>query len=338
VEPRPAARFRAREVLDALDRVGTRAVTEELAGMLQTASLDGRINAIRLLGNSPEPVQAGRKLRALFPTATGALRLALVRALVRLGGAENLEPVLAELPDADGTYAGALLEACAASRNLDAAPAIAALVGRVEQAQAVLPDLQRYYGACPEAVDEEVLLGLLELLTDNRVDIARRTELLTAITDWPVEWKGEPEKRLETLTSSSSAALREGALILLANLGDRSAKREVLGTYDNAIDANPRYAKAYEQRGEILMRLGEHGDAARDFKKAVELKERSTSSYVDKDLRVRLARALALDGKAKLAYEALRDANLARSWLRTLAADPDFAVLVEHSRYSKIFE
>ena len=93
----------------------------------------------------------------------------------------------------------------------------------------------------------------------------------------------------------------------------------------------------YYESGKFNLKEENWELAAADFKRSVELLQ-ARSNFVQRTLWVKLARAHALDGKAKSSYEALRDARLAPSYLRSLREDPDFAILAEHSRYSGIFE
>ncbi len=336
--PKRAQLFRAGEVRDALIRMGTGELTQALDTMLSSATLHGRVNAIALLGASSDQKRAGKVLRELFPSTTNELlQKSMVAALVRLGGAANLDLALKGLVEREDDYVRAAVEACAAAERTEAASAIATLLEKPEKVQPILLPLTEYYAACPGALNTETLVGLFRLAGSKQLPNDERITLLTAITHWDFEIEAPARKELEQLAESPVASLREGALILLANLGDREAKRNVLRAYDYAVAANPRFASVQEKRGDILVRLGDHDDAARDFKKAVDLLDRQ-GRFVAKELRVKLARAFAVTGKAKLAYDALKAANLSPSWLRGLAADPDFAVVLEHSRYRKIFD
>jgi predicted Zn-dependent protease len=84
----------------------------------------------------------------------------------------------------------------------------------------------------------------------------------------------------------------------------------------------------------VLLRIGDAGDAAKDFKRALELSKDSG----DRELWIKLARAYARDGKLRQASEALASASIPRALLGQLADDPDFRELAGHSRYGKVFE
>ena len=341
LEPGPAssepARFRASQVAAALCRRPSGAITEQLVELASSAGVDGRVHAIRVLGCSPDRERAGAVLRDLFGSSSGKLRAATIEALARLGGPEHLELLSSALPHGDTDTRRSVLRALAGAKAEAAAPAVLSLVRDRPAAVQVLEDVTAYYAACPAAAGSEALEALADLATDRSAPVGVRVALLDAMSRFAKELAPGLRSELEPLLDGDVVELREATMVLFAVLGDRTARRDLIAGYDDLIEENPRYGPAYEQRGDVLVRLGEHGSAAEDYRRSIEILQRD-ARFVPKDVWIKLARAYAEDGKARQAYEALRDAQLAPLQLRALRGDPAFQDVVAHARYGKIFE
>jgi tetratricopeptide (TPR) repeat protein len=88
-----------------------------------------------------------------------------------------------------------------------------------------------------------------------------------------------------------------------------------------------------------LLRLDEYDLAQRDFKKALELYDKSNRNLgEERDCRVGLARAYALDKRLKDAGATLEQAGLTPDELRKLSQDPDFAELAANAKWGKILQ
>jgi tetratricopeptide (TPR) repeat protein len=130
---------------------------------------------------------------------------------------------------------------------------------------------------------------------------------------------------LEPITVSREDELREAGLATLARLSDRSARKKLLGPYDDDVKDNPQWAKARARRAAVYFRIGDYDDAIEDYEEAIDLTRldgRSEPSYY-----AELARCQVREGKLKDARDTLRRSPLSLAKLHELAEDPDFREL-----------
>ena len=132
--------------------------------------------------------------------------------------------------------------------------------------------------------------------------------------------------------------VREGALVCATLLGDRSAKRDLLEAYDETVDENERWWKAFHQRGEVHVRIRDWSAAAKDLKEAIELLGDRARESTHQDLWIDLARAHTQGGKLGKARDTLEDMGLTAAVIEKLKRDPDFSPLVDHPTYGRAFQ
>lgn len=336
--PPTGTSLRAREVTDALMRSNAPGIVDELIARTQTGSLSGRVHAVEILGTSPEIGRASAHLEELFRTAKGRLRLEVVRSLARLGGGQNAATLRAALTDDDSEIVGTVLEALAEAHSTDAAPAILNLTRLSDAAAPVSSEIVTYYLACPGVVDEDVLQALVGLALSNDVALEKRIEVLEAIPSFESAKSTKLRRQLDPILDTSVTALREAGLICLAVLGDRSAKRDLLRTYDQLVQNNDDWPEAYERRADIHLQVGDYTEAVRDYKRAIELLSSRARQGAYRKLWINMARAYVKSKKLRQASETLEEVGLSASLKQELAADPDFGPLREHSRYGRVFD
>ena len=295
------------------------------------------MNAMRVLGTSPDATRASACLAELFRSATGSLRTEAVTALARLGGPANETLLLDALSEDDPDVLDAVVSALADVGSTAALPRVRDLAGVPRIAAPLVGSILAYYTAVKDELEEDDLAALARLAASDEPGEEDRIRVLRAIPRLTDDLSSRTEKIFDPLLASKSEPLQEAARICLALLGDRGQRREVLRKYDELVDKNENWSGAYTQRAEVLLRLGDPGEAARDYKRAIEIRD-DQGRPKDEALFIGLARAYSLDGNAKKAHDALEDAGLSRTELRALAADPDFAALREHSRYGKILD
>lgn len=330
-------RARARHVGAALQALGSGAVTRELIHMARTGSKEGRTNAMEVLGSSPDVELASACLADIFRNAKGPLRTGAVTALARLGGPGNEALLLEALGDDDPEVLKAVLAALTGVRSSAALAQVRDLAGAPMVAAPLVPEILAYYRSCADALEEDDLQALVRLAAHDAPspeDRLRVLDTLPALTD---DVSSRTEKLFDPLLASKEEELQEAARICLALLGDRGQRREILKRYDDLVDQNENWSGAYSQRAAIHLRLGDPGEAAKDYRRAIQIRE-DQGRPLDEELYVQLARAYSLDGNAKKAHDALQTAGLSRSELRALALDPDFGTIRDHSRYGKIFD
>ncbi len=58
---------------------------------------------------------------------------------------------------------------------------------------------------------------------------------------------------------------------------------EAIKDYDKAIELNPQYAKAYNNRGKAKAKLGRNEEAIKDYDKAIELNPQLAEAYNNRE-------------------------------------------------------
>ncbi|MEW6072230.1 MAG: tetratricopeptide repeat protein [Planctomycetota bacterium] len=336
--PSPAAAFRAAEIAETLIRMRTASITASLIDFFPTASRPGQRNVVKILGQAPDRARASAFLTELFRAEGAALRQECVIALAQLGGPENALVLREALTDANPSVVEAVLAALAANTTVEALEAVRELVRDPSRASPVVLAILAYYAQCGAAVVQDAKVEVARLAAgESGIGKAERLAILAALPALAPERDRALAEALAPLLESRDDELWDAARVALALLGDRGARGELRRKYDELVRTQEAWNGAYERRAAILLRLGEYADAAKDYERAIGI-SMTRRQTTDQTLYVGLARAHALDGRLKPAYEALMHAYLTPKQRQELAADPDFAALAAHARYGKIFE
>lgn len=332
-----AKRARAKLVADVLREFGSPAITDNLLALLKTGTSEGRRNALRVLGSTPDPGRVGPEVRAYFEKAEGEARRPALEALAEIGGAEN-ERFLGELLGSDDhQIAGFALAAMAEVANPSVAPSVLALVRRNAEAAQLVPEIVAYYRACPDVVDGDHCQALLALVKSKRPDTKSCVRLLELLPRFQRQWPSSLKKDLRSLADASERDVAEAALVALTLSGDRGAKRDLLGPYDQRCDEQKNFAKVFEERGDVLYRIENYKDAVKDYREALRLQRENGSRGTPGSLNVQIARCYARMDKLKDAHDWLERAPISIAERRALATDPAFAPLLESPRYRDVF-
>lgn len=336
--PAPAAAFRAEQIADGLARRELAPLDARLVELTRAGSTLGRRNAARLLGVAGTPAALAR-LHELFDGSAPELRRIAAPALAVAGAGEDagaraafLERALA---DPDPELVGAVVQALAAHPD---ASARGALTGLLERPAAAAPWIEPILAslAALAPLPEEDLARLVGVALDDRWPREARARVLESLARSHAPLPRGQEKRIETLAREVDAPLREPALLCLARLGDRSARREILRIHDDVVAKNDRWPPAYQRRAEAWLSIGEPRNAAQDYRRAIDL-VRAQGRQPGSELWIALARSCLRDGRAAQAYDALLEGRVTAAELAPLADDADFRALREHPRYGRVF-
>ena len=336
--PTPGVAFRAEAVTLGLMRVDTSALTKGLLDLVGSASSIGRKHAIQLLGRAPaSDAQARTSLLAMYDGDDPELRRAAARALALQEHPERGPFLDRALADAAPEVLGAVVKALAETPTPLATDAIVSLFSRPAAAQPWMASLLAILESGALApLDEEQIDVLLNRATGSDLSKEERLALLKLLPNLEGDWTNAHQKLLRPLGRTGDADVREVALICLANLGDRGARRDLLRPYDELVSKNERWQAAFERRGRVLLAIGDGRAAARDFERAIELIQ-AQGRRAPSELQIELARAFVLHDKLRQAHGVLKDAGLSPTEIATLAADRDFEPLRAHARYGAFF-
>ena len=323
--------YRARVLASALAATPSDALTTGLLELTTRATPEGQRHAVAVLARQPRNPRIDQHLLRRFQATEGRVRLECIRALALRGGhGELLERTLR---DPDPEIVGAVLDALAVRRADEAAGAVRGLLEQSRSASQVLEKITDYYSACPQVVDEATLDRLLPFLLKEEIGEDARIELLDAIPAFTKSLTLKQRRLIEPTLDSRNSELREAGLVCMALLGHRSARKELVKYYTRQIDEYGGFPKAYEDRADMYMRIGEFSPAIKDYKRSLEqLGERAfLVSY--RNVWVKLAKAQVGANRLRQAIETLKEFGLAQV-RKIVLSDPAFKPLID-SRYGR---
>lgn len=336
-EATDAKKLRALYVASALIELKSRAVTSRLIELAQAGSLEGRGNAIMVLGQSPEPERASPVLVGIFRGAQKELWQPALQALARLGGEANDKVLEEALADTRPEIVQAVLEAVSAARKVALAPRVLKLLAASNVAVQYQDGLMDFYRSSPEALDKATVAAWIRLGGEMASTPELRTRVFAFLAQNVDRLDTEAKKLLKGLSSAPAKEISEGALVVLVVAGDRGAKKDLIAPYDEAVDRNRDWPSTYIDRGDVLYRIGDYTQAIADYKKAIQLGADNLSMPLDRAY-VGLARAYAMSKRWNDAYTTLDRAPLTAKQLKSLRNDPAFAKMVDQPKYRALFE
>ncbi len=326
-------RYRAGLIAVALSRMDTRAATAELLALVAKGSNDARVLAAKVLETTPEPERVRPELVVAFKNSEGQLRAAVLRTLLRLASNDSqlIDQVLTGDDEAlRGVALGVLTDAKDAAAEEKVQRLLADPVRGPAHAQQILA----YYQALPELVESAELKDLLGLAGNSQVPAATREAIIESLPRFVPNTSNDLKRALEPIMNGADLKLATAAQVVLAKLGDRVVKRELLRQFDEMVESMPKWSQAYARRADMLRKVGDYREAEKDYKTALNLGK--TEANPQPDTYIGLARCAALQGKFKDAASWLQQAPIQLSQLRLLANDPDFAKL-RASKFGDVF-
>lgn len=330
-EATPERLFRAEQAALVLAELATPVATDRLLEIARSGSLPGRCNALRALTSCREPQRAIPAVRGIYQSAEGDVRREALLTLAQLSGERAGEIFKEALSGDDPKIIDLALEALASQGTLGVTDEILTLVRRADGPDHV-PALLAYYDAVPGVLDQEHFLALLALARERSVGPQGKVDILERLRRVDVSANKDVRREAEPLADAPFAAVAEAARVLLARLGDKSARRDLLRPYDERIARSRNASSALSARGDVYCRIGEYNAAIKDYKRA--LRETGNRNR-DAGPFVGLARCYALQRRFKDAAEYLNLAPIDIEELRRLASDPDFVELREDPKYGK---
>jgi hypothetical protein len=335
VAPEDRDRFRSTVVVQALARMDTRPITGELLDLLERGSRQGQRNAVLVLRESTEVERIRPQLLRAFRQSMGPLREDAFQALVGRPHPDNDAILSKVLGGDDPKLIELALATVTETRNETAAPKVRALLAAAERAVEHPDALLRYFRTLPALAGDDEIHAFLRLAAQSTLPSEKRIELVEAMLALEPRLNNPLRKALEPIIAAGNRKVADAGLVLLAGLGDRPARRELLAPLDDFVQHNEGWAPAYVRRAEILRRIADFDDAIKDYKRALDLGKDTETTKLD--TYIGLARCYALKGKLKDASDYLRIAPINVIQLRALKRDPDFRELRDHPRYGDVF-
>lgn len=329
-------RRRAGWVREALARMPLEAALSGLVELGRDGGRDAtaRMHAISLLPLSDEPERVQPVLIELFREDPDERLCALaIAGFLRFGGQEVGVVVDEVLNDRREIVVAAALNGLTEGLQAQVEPQVRALV-LSRNGSDYVPQLLAYYQAQLELVDDELMSAWIRLATRPGTREADKIRILVGLPGFGRRFEREWRDQMQPLVQSGDDDVSLEAEICLALLGDRTSRRELIERYDQWVAETSRYSKSWGDRGKLLLRLGDYRGAIRDFEQAIDNTRGSPQNQIP--YWIELARAHIKNDDVRGAHDALAESPMQRSDRRALAADADFAPLLEHSRYGDI--
>jgi tetratricopeptide (TPR) repeat protein len=335
-EATDAQKLRALYVVRALQELASPAATDRLVQLAQSGTIEGRKNAIAVLGTSPEPLRAAPVLVGIVKQNQVDLRDAALVALAQLETPEGDKTLSDSLADANPVVVKSTLLALAQAHNTRLAPRVLQLVDVPRDAVQYVDPLLFYYTHVPAAADKRHVLALLKLAADFSPPPELRARILDTIPSLADKLDNDSKKVLKELSESPTKEVKEAALVVLVLMGDKNARRDLFADVEIQIQRNKNYAQNYETRARLDYRIRQWADAQKDYQTAIKLsaddfRARPEESYIG------LARCWMQLGKLKEAKETLEKAPISLKQLQDLAKEPIFQKLAENPKFRDVF-
>jgi hypothetical protein len=197
--------------------------------------------------------------------------------------------------------------------------------------------LFRYWKALPKTIAAPEILAWLERIERNSIPEGLVGEVLRRLGRLPLPAKAL-EPKVRQLVEASAAPIQRAAEILLANLGDRGARRSLLDAADLVIErAEEGSWSGLQKRAELHLDLNDAGSALEDLRRVLKLNQ-DASPIVRRESFIAQGRAYALQSKLDKAADSLVDARLSPGDRKLLAQDPDFEELLVHPRHGSVLQ
>ncbi|MFT5292395.1 MAG: hypothetical protein ACI82F_004482 [Planctomycetota bacterium] len=329
---------RASTVGDVLAGWGAPGISRDLFAMARSKDKDTRHQALRVLPYISDRIQVRTVLAEFLAGDDRQGRLDGAQGLAQLaktGDTASISPLRGLLFAEDTDLINIALETLAFVGDTQAEPQVREIAKSASRAAATANSLLSYYQIIGREQRAAIAADLVSVSARSGLSLAARRILLELVVDLEPPLVRELKLLFEPLLDNAAPLVQDEARICLALLGDRSAERELERKYDDDIKRSPFVPAFIEARAAIKLRLGEYGDASRDYQTGVDMRLAGDMN-VPRLLYVELARAYCLNGKIKQSRDALGNAFLSAGQRRATREDEDFRALLEHSRYGKI--
>jgi tetratricopeptide (TPR) repeat protein len=332
VAPVDGERLRSQQVAVALARMDTSAITTELLSVLRSGSSEGRRNALRVLQTTRDQARVAPEVEKLFRAGEGSVKTAALKTLIAFGG-DSLAALLAEiLGGGDDQLVGLAIDGLADQKAAGSVEAIRKVLAQPQTAARHTDALLHYFRVLPDLVEPADVAAFVRMAQSAATPLEIRVTIVEGLYDLGPALNAEFKRSLEPVVDSADRRLREAGLVLLAKLGDKNARRDVIKEYDDLVEKNDRWADAYVRRADMYVKILDDDEAIKDYRQALSVGR--DDAGLQPETYVKLARCYVRRNKLKDAADVLDRAPISSARLRELADDPEFAPL-RKSKYGK---
>jgi tetratricopeptide (TPR) repeat protein len=343
-EPTRGDVFRAELMAEVVAELASPAVTDELIRMATEGSPLARLNALTALAGTPEPervtgplmaIAGGRASIGASPELGSAIQQAAFMTLAVLGTPAGLEFIKGKVADSDPRVAAAALAGLGAA-PVETSAAVVLQLLQTPAAPGLAGELFAYYDSHSELMDElDHSRGLGAVAVNPETASEARVDLfdLLRTTDARV---GTPVKRkIDDYTNFARSDVRTAALMLLARMKDRSARKALLAEIGEPTGEQAFYIVQHaSERARLLHEIGDYSASVKDWRRAFDASKGSSRNR--KELFIGIAQTLARQKKYREAKQYLEDAPISLKELQSLSTRRDFRGMLA-TRYRDAF-
>lgn len=345
LKPSKGQVFRAELVAEVVADLSSPAVTDELVRMAKEGAPLARLNALTALTGTPEPrrvtiplqtIAAGGASLGASPELGAAIQEAAFMTLAVLGTAEGIEFIKGKVSDKDPAVAAAALAGLGAAPMETSAAVVLQLLG-TPAAPGLAAELFAFYDSHSELMDElDHSRALGAVAVDPETSSEARVDLfdLLRTTDAKV---GTPVKRkVDDYTNFARSDVRTAALMLLARMKDRGARKALLEEIGEPTGEQAFFiVQNASDRARLLHEIGDYSASVKEWRRAIEASKGSSRNQ-NKELFIGIAQTLARQKKFREAKQYLEDAPISLKELQSLSTRRDFRGMME-TRYRDAF-
>jgi len=330
IKPTKGQVFRAELVAEVVADLSSPAVTDELVRMAKEGSPLARLNALTALAGTPEPRRVTRPLQTIAagganlgatPELGSSIQEAAFMTLAILGTPEGIEFIKGKVANNDPVVAAAALAGLGAA-PVETSAAVVLQLLQTPAAPGLAGELFAYYDSAV-AVNPETA-------SEARVDLFD----LLRTTDAKV---GTPVKRkIDDYTNFARSDVRTAALMLLARMKDRGARKALLEEIGEPTGEQAFFiVQNASDRARLLHEIGDYSASVKEWRRAIDASKGSSRNR-NKDLFIGIAQTLARQKKYREAKQYLEDAPISLKELQSLSTRRDFRGMME-TRYRDAF-
>lgn len=344
-KPRRASIFRAELIAEVVADLSSAAVTDELLRMAREGTPLARINALTALAGTPEPRRVTRPLQRIAAGGGGigasaelgaAVQEAAFLTLATLGTQEGIEFIKGKVSDSNPAVAAAALAGLSAAPVETSAGVVLQLLS-TPAAPGLAPELAAFYDRNSELMDElDHSRALGGVAVDPETSSEARVELFDLLRSTDAKVGTRVKRKIDDYTNFARSDVRTAALMLLARMKDRGARKALLEQIGEPDEQLPYFiVQKATERAQLLHDIGDYSASVKEWRRAIEASKGSSRNR-NKELFIGIAQTLARQKKYREAKQYLEDAPISLKELQSLSTRRDFRGMME-TRYADAF-
>ncbi|QDV06680.1 hypothetical protein Poly30_21950 [Planctomycetes bacterium Poly30] len=339
--------FRSELISDVLRQKPSATTTDALIQIAREGSLQARLGALNALESTGEPhrvapaiieLAAGERAAGLKREAIEAMSRAAFRTLAALDDDRALAFMGEALKSSDPLLCAGALSALAGAPAESSAAQILTLLETLEDPKPVAASIADYYEKHDQLLeDPEHARALGSIAVHEATPNEPRVRMFDTIRLTDAKIGTGLKRDVAPFLDASRPDVRMAARLLMARLGDRGARKEVLQEFDDRIKQDKNSLTAYQDRATIYHEIGDWNAALRDWRVVMTQIAAEEVPRARKEPFIGISRSLARLKKFRDAASYLSQGPISVEELQKLGFDRDFREMKE-SRYGDVFQ